>query len=189
MSYVSRLLFEDTLLLVVAELIALAFVLAIHRRRMNAGSRRLVWVTLVVCGLLLLIQELTVTRREAIMVMVASMARAVDEGYVESLATHVDTDFRHRGWDKPAFIEQVRDRLRHMQIDEASVGGFDIVIKDDGAKVAFRARCDWRGGGEVRSGAVSDWELDCVRREDGWKMRGILSAKMGPLDLNDAWRF
>ena len=154
---VSRLLFEDLMLLLVAEMIALAVVLAIHRRQMTPQSKRLVWVTLAVCGLLIGIQHLTVTRREALQQMIVELAEAVDAGDVAGIADRLDDGFTWKRLDKSAFVEQVRDRLRRWQIDEASVGGVRIEITGDRATVSCRGKCDWRSGEQVRHGVPSAW--------------------------------
>ena len=92
---VARLLFEDLYLLLLAEAIALAVVLAVHRRRLTRQSRRLVWLTLGVCALLIVIQELTVTKREALEQMVAALAQAVDDGDIPAITKRLDREFQY----------------------------------------------------------------------------------------------
>ncbi len=192
LDYVTRLLFEDLPLLLVAEVIALGVVLAIHRRRFTAKSRRLVWITIGVCAALIAIQKLTVTKREALKQMVSALAQAVDDGDVSAIGQRLDDEFQDRQWDKKTFLDQVRLRLQRWQIDQASVGGFEIEIDGEQGTVSFRATCDWRSRDRVGYKIWSSWKLRCVRRADGWKVLRIVKGKVGPggtLDFRDGWRY
>jgi len=197
LDYVARLLFEELHLLLLTEAVALAVVLAIHRRRLTRQSRRLVLVTLGVCALLIVIQKLTITRRESLEQMVAALAQAVDDGDIPSITKRLDHEFQYgsqpRPWDKKAFLTKVSEKLQRWEIDQASVRGFDIEMrKKDEASVSFRATCDWRSGSRVEHDVLSRWRLYCVYRPDGWKVFRIEEGKIGPgamLDFGDVWRY
>ncbi len=193
LDYVTRLLFEELPLLLTAELVALTVVLAIHRRRLTPQSRRMVWVTLAVCGLLITIQKLTVTKREAIREMVSALARAVDEGDVPAIAERLDVEFQYSRWnDGDSFLAEVERKLGRWQVDQASVSRFEIGIDAGRAEVSFRGTCDWRSGDQIQYNLLSSWTVECIRRDDGWKLYRITRAKVGPggmLDLADAWRY
>jgi len=169
----TRLLFEDLPLLLLAEVAALAVVLAAHRRWMTARSRRMVWMSLAFCALLIAIQEFVVTDREALRDMVRTMARAVERGDIAALSERFDEKIRlgtHVG--KEAVMKHARLRLQQYDVNEARVSGFQIEVDGDAATVAFQAVCDVRG---VQSNPYyatpTQWELRCVRHPDGWKVR------------------
>ena len=192
LDYVTRLLFEDLPLLLVAEAIALAVVLAIHRRQFTPQTRRAVWITLGVCVTFIVIQSLVTTKREALEAMVSALARAVDDGDVPAIAERIDEEFRHGNDDKEAFLDGVvKQTLQRWQVDEAKVAGFKIEIDGDTATVSFRAHCDCRSDNPVQYSVPSFWTLNCVHRPDGWKLLGIPRAKCGPggtFDVADLWR-
>jgi len=191
LDYVTRLLFEDLPLLLVAEAIALAVVLAIHRRRFTPHTRRAVWITLGVCAIFIVIQSLVTTRREALEAMVRTLAQAVDHGDVPAIGERIDGEFRHGNHDKKAFLDGVvKQTLQRWQVDEAKVAGFKIEINGDNATVSFRAHCDCRSDNHVQYKVPSFWTLNCIRRPDGWKLLRIPKARCGPggsFNVADLW--
>jgi hypothetical protein len=183
--FLRSLLFENVLLLMMAEAVAIAVVLAVRRRRLDGGTRRSVWITLAVCLLLLIVQHLVRTDRERIQAAVADMARAIDEGDVPSLGEHLDSEFQDRGLDKKAWLMDVRQRLQRWRIDEAKVSRFTTKVNGDEAEVSFAASCDCRSGEQNQSSVSSSWRLAFVRRDDGWKLHRVLAAKFGPGGMLD----
>jgi hypothetical protein len=192
LSFISRFLFEDLWLLLIAEFIAIVVVVATHRRRMTAGTRRAVWITLAGCAALVGLNKLVTTDSERIVEMVTAVAEAVDEGDIPAIAARVDDEFKYRNWDKAGFVAELNSKLQNWRVDEAKVGRFEIEVQGDVAKASFRASCDWKGGSDAQAGVASLWTLECVRRSDGWKFRRILAAKVGPgyrIDLADVWHY
>ena len=190
LDYVSRLLFEDLSLLLLAEVIGLAVVLAVHRRRMTKQSRRLVWVALVVCVLLIVIQSLTITKRESLQRMVTELGAIVEAGVEQHEQQRIielfDGEFQlDQGKEAPLrkkeFLGWLMRRLGEWQIAEVSVRDFEIELtKEDEASVSFWARCDVSGasGGHALRNVVSHWKLYCVWREDGWKVFRFEEGRM-----------
>ena len=168
-----RLLFEDLPLLLLAEVAALAVVLAAHRRWMTARSRRMVWMSLALCGLLIAIQKLVVTDREALRDMVRTMARAVEQGDVAALGERFDDEIiLGSNTGKEAVLQHVHLRLQRYDVNEARVSGFQIEIEGDAATVAFQAVCDLLGvQANPYYSTLTQWQLRCVRHGDGWKVR------------------
>jgi hypothetical protein len=171
---------ESLILLLMVLAVAMAVALALHRRRMTPGTQRGVWLTALVCVLLLAVQYLVQTDRERIHTAVAQMARAIDDGDIPTLGSHLDRDFVDRSMDKSAWLADVRQRLQRWRIDEAKVSGFTTEVEGDSATVSFRARCNWRSGEQAPQMVMSTWKLAMVRREDGWKLHRVVSARFGP---------
>jgi hypothetical protein len=191
-SFLFQLLFEDLTALVIVEFIAMAVVLAVHRQCRTAGTRRAVWITLACCAFLVLLNQLVTTDSERIEEAVATLAKAVDDGEVPAIGSKIDDEFQYRHWDKAGFVAELNNKLQDWRIDAVKVGRFDVQIEGDLAKVSFRASCDWKGRNESQAGIASVWTQEWVRRPDGWKLRRIVSAKVGPayqFDLNDVWNY
>lgn len=169
----TRLLFEDLTLLLLAEVAALAVVLGAHRRWMTARSRRMVWLSLGFCALLIVIQHYVVTDREVLRHMVRTMARAVEQGDVATLGEWFDDEITLGGRSgKKAALQHAHMSLQRYDINEARVSGFQIEIAGDTATVAFQAVCDVQGVKEnPYYSTPSQWQLGCVRRPDGWKVQ------------------
>jgi len=191
-SLIIRLLFEDLTILVMAEFIALMVVLTIHRRRMTRRTRRAVWITLACCASLILLNRLVVTDRERAVNAVTAMARAVDDGDVPAIAEGLDEGFQYSNWDRAEFVAELNQKLQQWRVDRAQLGRFEVQIEGDVAQVSFRASCDWHGSNQSQTGVASSWALELVRRPDGWKLRRVVSAKVGPayaFDLKDVWNY
>lgn len=194
MDLITRLLFEDPLLLVPAGAIALAVTVAVHRVRFTTRTRRAVWITLSVCVLLLVVQKLCVTPREALMDMIRELARAVDAGDIPAIANRLDDTFQDELGGKAEFILWTRMALQHGQVDEAGVSGFEVELLEPGrARAFFWATCDWRSGSQSGQGLRSAWKVECARREDGWKLtritRGEVVTPWGTIDFRRAREF
>ena len=190
--FLTRLLFEDLSLLLIAEVIAITIALAVHRRRFTAKSRRGIWITLVFCALFIGLQHLVVTDREHIERQVRTLARAVDDGDLQMLGQALDAGFTDGQRDREAFLADVDQFLQRAEVDEVTVGWFKIAASGDTASAAFTARCDYRRGNQIHSGIPSRWELVFVRRDGDWKLQRIVSATFGPgglIHYHDAWRY
>jgi len=190
-----RLLFEDLTLLLIAEMIALAIAIAIHRRRYTAKSRRGVWLTLAVCALFIMQSLMIKTDRERLIELIREMAVAVDRGDVRAVEQRLDETFLADGRDKPTFTAEVNDWLQRWQIDEAKIGRkVEVVIDNDSSMLTFRAFCDARNNRDTYYGTISKWQVSCIRRERDWKVQGVklLNVRIGLLELNqigDVFRY
>jgi hypothetical protein len=179
LDFLTRLFFESQPLLLMFCAVAMAVALAVHRRRFTSRTRRGIWLTLAGCTVLLALQHVVVTDREAIVGMVQTLARAVDEGDVGTIEEHTDDSFTLDGKNKTDWIEEVNQALQNWQFDEVRVGGFRVGVEGDAAIVSFWARSDTRGRNQTGYDAPTTWKLHCIRRGDEWKMDGLLSAKVG----------
>ncbi|MDM8007154.1 MAG: nuclear transport factor 2 family protein [Phycisphaerae bacterium] len=192
MSFLTRILFEDLAILLMIEFLVLMSVLAVHRRRMTPRTRRAVYITLACCAAVIALNKLVSTDGERIVETVSAIAKAVDEGDVPAIAEDLDDEFRYRHWDKDGFVAELNSKLQRWRIDEVKVGRFETRVDGDVATTSFRASCDWRGGHDSQAGVASAWTLELVRRPGGWKLRRVVSAKVGPgykIDLNDVWNY
>src|SRR5690242_9371719 len=119
--FLQSLLFENLPLLLIAEAVAIAIVLGVHRRNLTAGTRRAVWITLAICVALIGLQYLVQTDQERIEANVKAIALAIDDGDVPAVGQHLDREFQDHGLSKEAWLADLRQRLQRWQIDEAKV--------------------------------------------------------------------
>lgn len=181
----NTLFFENIILLLCFEVVAIAVALAIYRHWPTPGRRLGLWITLAVCLLLIVLQQVIETDRERIQAVVVMLVDAADEGDIVTLGQNIDIDFQDRGMDKARWLEDVRQRLQYAQIDQAKVGGFKIDVDGDTALASFWASCHWRAANQLESNVVSTWKLTFKRRDDGWKLHRIVSGKIGPGGMLD----
>jgi len=189
---VSRLLFEDLTLLLIAEVIAIAIALAFHRQRLTPASRRGVFLTLVACGAFTAVQFMVVTNREAVTRLVKTLVDAVDRGDLNAIETCLDdeqievgTGSNLKSYDKQTFVYATSLGLQTYQIEEARTSGFRIQIAGSEATVDFRVSCDIRRGQGLGGRRPNFWTLHCVRRSEVWKIDHIVSGKLGVEDLGN----
>lgn len=190
--FLRTLFLESFVLLLIVQAVAVALALALHRRRFTRRTQRGVWLTILGCLILLVVQHLVQTDRERIQTTVTQMARAVEDGDIPALSRHLDGSFVDRGMDKATWLGDVRQRLQRWRVSEAKVSGFATEIDGNDATVSFRARCDFRSGDQAPQMIFSTWKLDMVRREDGWRLHRVQSAKFGPggaLDYATIWQY
>jgi hypothetical protein len=165
-------LFESPLWLILLALVAELIVLWLHQRR-GWTSRRPPLIVPVVALLLLLVQWLVVTDSEALRAMTRRLASAVDAPDLDAFMAEIDADFRQRELTRDQLAERVRAILERTQIEQASVGAFEIAVNGDTAAVAFRARARIEAGDAGIREYVGRWRLECVRRDAGWRVRGV----------------
>jgi hypothetical protein len=178
--FLTRLLFESLPLLLVTIAIALAVAVAVHRRRFTAASRRGIWITAGLGVLLIGLQALVETDREAIQGMVRDTARAVQGGDVSAIGQRIDEAFQTRGMDKQQLLASANLTLQRWQVNSSRTSGFRIELDGDEATVSFRVICDLRSATWVQENTPSQWTLRCIRRPDGWKVLRIEDARFGP---------
>ena len=180
MDFLRQLLFESLPLLLAAQAVAIAIAVAVHRRRLTPGSRRGVWATLAACVLLIVMQRLVVTDREAIEVLVRGLVRAVDDGDMAAVEARVDDAFRSGPTDKQRLMAMMHQRLQQWQVNGARINALTIDVQGDSADVRFRVICDRTSQSHSQDTVPSLWRLRCARTDGRWRMAGIEDAQMGP---------
>lgn len=187
MEFLTELFFEDLPLLLLAEVLALAVMLAIHRKRFTPQSRRNVWLTLIICGMLLALQHLVETDTEKVRTLATRLVDAVDEGDINTIERTVHPDGIRVGmgldaenYPKDVFVMGCNIGLQIHRINEAQVGGIQVELNGDQATVSFYVNCEINSSAEGNVGFTqSIWEILCVKTPEGWKMRQILKGEMG----------
>ncbi|MHC4442479.1 MAG: hypothetical protein ACYTF1_23650 [Planctomycetota bacterium] len=185
--YLFKMLFEEMPLLLVAEFIALAVALGIHRRRYTDNSRLGVWITLGVCAALIALQMTVVTDREKIENLINVLAQAADEGDVQTIGEELDEKFLTDGKNKKQFIGDVNSWLQRWQIDEAKIRRLKIVLEDRSATATFSAWCNARKDSNVHYNNHSKWQLKFIKGHNGWKVTNIRLLKVGPFNFSSVY--
>jgi hypothetical protein len=180
MDFLRQLLFESLPLLLIAEVIALTVVIAVHRRRLTPASRRGVWISLAVCLLLIGIQQIVVTDREALETLVRGLAQAADHGDMAAMDARIDPAFRVGPTDKARMLDIIKQRLQEWQVDEPRINALTVKMQGDEAEVRFRVICDLRSSSQDQASVPSYWQIRCARSDGEWRMVSIEEAEMGP---------
>lgn len=183
LDHVARFLFEDLALLLMAEAMALAVVLAIHRRRMTPRTARAIYITLGVCAVLVAVQSLIKTKREVVKATIENLVRAVDEGDTSAIGGFFDENGVTVGssqvFPRAVFVLGCQIGLQESQVDNAVVGGFRIDVDGRNAVAQFRVNCELRRDGKLEQRLPSFWTVHCTRQADGWKIHRISQGDLG----------
>lgn len=182
MAFITRVLFEDAVLLGLFCLVLLAIAVGVDRSRRTPRSRRLLYGALAAIAVLFVIQALVVTDREALEKLVHTLVHRVDEGDVGGIGALVDPGGVTLGQvaiTRDEFIQMSNVGLQRYTIDEAGARSITVQITGDNATVSFQASCDIRGNGTPQQRMPSAWTIGARRTPGGWKLNAITRGEIG----------
>jgi hypothetical protein len=165
-------LLESPIWLILCALVAELIVLWLHQRR-GWSARWPPFVVPALAVLLLIVQWLVVTDQEALRALTQRLAAAVAKPDVDAFVAEIDDGFRLGDVTRENIHERLYRFLERTTIEQAGVGAFDITVTGDQASVSFRARARIETGDAGLQEYVGRWRLDCIRRPDGWRVRGV----------------
>ncbi len=163
---------DDTYALpLTAGLVVFALTIAWHLQRTRRSATAL-GVGIAISVLLLAVQKMVVTDREAIDRTVRRLAVAVETKDFEIVAQLIDDDFGTGDRKKADLIPAIKATLTRLEIEGARLHAMEIDISEDYATVEFGVLCRLRFNGFDRP-STSRWSLVLVRRDAGWRVREI----------------
>ena len=169
---------DDTYALpLTAGLVVFVLAMAWHLRRTPRSAAAL-GVGIAVAVLLLAVQKIVVTDREAIDRTVRRLAVAVETKDFEAVAQLIDDDFGTGDRQKADLIPAIKATLTLFEIEGARLHAMEIDISADNATVGFGVLCRLRFNGSGQP-STSRWSLVLVRRDEGWRVQEI-----HPLDID-----
>ena len=169
---------DDTYALpLTAGLVVFVLAIAWHWRRTPRSAVAL-GVGIAVAVLLLVVQKIVVTDREAIDRTVRRLAVAVETKDFEAVAQLIDDDFGTDGRKKADLIPAIKATLTRFEIEGARLHAMKIDVSEDHATTEFGVLCRLRFNGFDRP-STSRWSLGLVRRDAGWRVREI-----NPLEID-----
>jgi len=186
MRMISTLLFEN-LWALAALLVAVETVLiVVWARRRTRASVRAAWVGFAMIPASLTLSILIETPRERVIAFCWELARAVDEGEVNSIAEHFADDFQTDGFDRSAFVDRLEQTLTRFRVDQPRLRDFEVAFPtDESAVVTLTATCRIRSIDAVFDHLPSRWRLTLRRDRDSWLVVKIESIPILPLNLRD----
>jgi hypothetical protein len=186
---ISKLLFENAILLLVL-LVAIQFVIiAIWSRVRSRYWARTVWVGFALLVALPLLSSLVATPRERVIGLCRKLAHLVDRGDVDAIAPHLAETFRVEHLGKSEFLVRAEQRLSHYRVDNPSLRHFETVFPSDGAaEVVFDATCTVRSVDQFAGRLPSRWRVRMVEEDGRWRLLEVeaLPTPLSPIrDLRD----
>ncbi len=139
---------------------------------------------LVVCVAVPAMQRLVVTSREQVKDVCLSLVKATEAGDVKGIGRHVAGDFRVHEIDRSRFLEKVAATLTRFTVEQARLGGIEIVVSEGEAVAEFRVSCRIIGPEDVEGNVPSAWRLRFRLTGDQWQMTSVepLPTPLFPYD-------
>ncbi len=165
--------------------IELVLVLAWSQRR-TWGTALAAWIGLALIPTGLLLSVMVETRRENVEEFCQGLARAVDEGEVETIAAHLAEDFHSDGFDRGSFLEIVEQSLTRFRVDQPRLHDIEIVFQTDAsATVALTVKCQVRSADVFYDRLPTRWRLNLRRSGESWRVVRIEAIPIPPLNLRE----
>lgn len=157
-------------------LVVFVLAMAWHWRRTPRSAIAL-GVGIAIAVLLLAVQKIVVTDREAIDRTVRRLAVAVEMKDFETVTQLIDDDFGTGGRQKADLIPAIKATLKRLAIEGARLHAMEIDNSEDHATVEFGVLCRLRFNGLDRP-STSRWSMVLVRRDAGWRVTEIHPLKI-----------
>jgi hypothetical protein len=186
---VSRLLFENAILLLIL-LVAVQFVMiALWSRWRTRAWTRVVWIGFILVVALPVLSVVVVTSRERVIGLCRDLAKMVDRGDVAGIGPHLANDFVAGGLGKDDFLIRVEQQLSQYRVDDPSLRRFETTFPGRGqAEVVFDASCTVRSVDNFVSRLPSRWRVRMIARDRRWLLTQVeaLPTPLSPIrDLRD----
>ena len=179
----TQFLFENSLGLALAVVVVVVVLGSVwHQRGTRAALRN--WVIGIVVGVVLLvIQKLVVTDREAVDAVLRELVRAVDERDPAPIVARIDERYLADGLTRAEVVPLIEAMLAGTEVEQPIVRGLEITVAYDTAFVQFSVVCRVRSRGFVQP-TRSNWKLDFVRRGEAWKVQAIQPMTINGQDVS-----
>jgi len=174
---VTRFFLEDTVPLLFVVVLAVV-VMGIVWQRLQTPRALRVWIAGSAVGVLLLIvQKLVVTDREAIEQTVRQLAFAVDASGIDGIAPHIDAAYDADTLDKSELMTLIEVTLKRVDVSNARLDQFKIEVAGDTGTASFRAISRLSGRG-MEQPVLSFWEIEFARRAEAWRVTTIVPREI-----------
>lgn len=142
------------------------------------------WVTLAMIPVLSGISIFIQTPAEQIIETCQRAARAVDIGDMRTIAELLSIEFKAGTLDREAFLARLEGTLTRVRVDKPRLRAFDVTVTSQTvAEAVFRASCRVRTPEFSRNGLLSKWRIRFQREADTWRLTGIESLPVPPMNV------
>ncbi len=171
MEFVTALLFERPAYLVPV-LLVIQFVLVRRwAQRRTSQARRAMLFGFACIPLLLAVQALVQTDREALIAQCRAVAALAEKGDAEGIGHHIAAQFETEGLDRAAIVSRMQKGLKAVHPENVKLSGFDVTFQSGRrATVIFQASARVYGPYEITGRQLSKWELRFERTGGRWQI-------------------
>lgn len=174
MSFLIHLLFESPLWLGTFSFLLFAGMLFARQRWESEFARRYaIPTTLLIIGLLFVIQRLTVTQREEIHLALDAFVSAIEREDTSAIEEVLARDYAGEGMDRQRFAEYVASRLEDMDIRDARLTRRDLDMDDDSAAMTLAVKATVSFRGRIGQFHWASWHIAWQREAGDWKIVSV----------------
>ncbi|MCP4592958.1 MAG: hypothetical protein GY842_19655 [bacterium] len=167
---ITWLLLENRIALL-ALLAVLEFVLLwAWARRRTRRWRMAVYASFALGPLLLMVQAMVVTDREAIIALCRELAWAAEDGDVASIGGQISPGFAEGSMDRAEFLAALEGVLTRVKVEDPRLTRFEVSCAAGRGRVVFDARARLVSSEYIEAVRQSRWELTLERTGDGWRV-------------------
>lgn len=137
----------------------------------------------------LALSQFVVTPAEEVMAKCQSLAAAVDEGDMATIAAGVAAGFEASGLSREEFLARVEQTLTRIRIDRPRLSRFEIETAEHDAVAEFSVTCRIRSEDFTLEALPTRWRVSFRNRSGDWLVTSIESIPVPPLNLRtvDDW--
>jgi len=173
-----NILFESPLKLALLLFFVLLICLILWRRRRTDGGRRALLVALSVSIILMILQGLITTDREHMRRIIDQLAHAVTQEDMAVISAHIDPAYALDGRDRDQVLSCIDASLRRADVDAPYLYNVTVTTDHDRGQASLTAISHVILDGDSLGQIVSAWQLEFVKRPDGWRVTGIDPVKV-----------
>lgn len=142
------------------------------------------WALLALLPVLSGVSVFVETPAEQIIATCRRVARAVDDGDMQTIAAHVSANFQAGDFDRDAFLKRMEKALTRVRVDRPRLRAFEVSVSSQSvAEAVFRASCRIRTAEFTRNSVPSKWRIQFHREGDAWRMTKIESLPVPPMNF------
>jgi len=180
MKFLIHLLFESPFWLGAFCFLLFAGMLFARQRWESVTARRYaIPATLLIIGLLLVIQKIVVTQREQILLALGSFVSAIEREDTSAIEDALAQDYATEGMDREEFTKYLASLLELLDIRDTRFMRRDLDMGDDSAVMTLTARATVSVRGQIGQFQWGSWRIAWLREAGDWR---VVSVR--PLSLN-----
>ncbi len=178
-------LFESPLKLLIALALMLAVLATIWWFRPTKTTGWVAVGGMLLSAVLLIVQQVVVTDREQIALLLDEIALAVDAERLQAVGSALADDCDIDGMDKPTVLAELASAFERSEFDEIKVVRATITVDGDAAAARVRVHGRVRAPDWPYDYNMTTWEVQFVRSDRGWLVHRARHADQQSIDAQD----
>jgi len=145
------------------------------RQRWESGAARryAIPTTLLIIGLLFVIQKLVVTQREEILMAMNAFVAAIEREDTSAIHEALAQDYAGDAMDREGFTNYLASVMEVLDIRDTRLMQRDLDIGDDSAVMTLTAKATVSVRNQIGQFHWGSWRMAWLRKPEGWKIVSV----------------